>query len=172
MGFAVRSQYTQYILPIIPSRWLSIKHLQSTFGRKRNNWSSCHSAIFARQWHHISICFKPFDVNHQARFLESLKSASPMILRASFKGLVVESYLSCLLYLAMVCHSIVRHSTECPHPLPAKSLYIVIVGISWLVIVFKTSAPPEMVPMTVEQRFKWRISISTFLIFFLFGELI
>ena len=80
------------------------------------------SPIFARHWHHISICFKPFHVNQQARCLESFKSTSPMILRASFNGLMVESYLSCLSCFAMVCRSTVCHSTVCPRPLPAKSL--------------------------------------------------
>ena len=51
-----------------------------------------------------------------------------MILCASFNGLVVESYLSCLFCFAMVCCSTVRHSTVCPGPLPAKLTVIVIVG--------------------------------------------
>ena len=78
------------------------------------------SPIFAKHWHHISICFKPFHVNQQARCLESFKSTSPMILRASFNGLMVESYLSWLFCFAMVCRSTVRHSTVCPRPLPAN----------------------------------------------------
>ena len=86
------------------------------------------SPIFARHRHHISICFKPFHVNQQARCLESFKSTSPMILRASFNGLVVESYSSCLFCFAMVCRSTVRHSTVCPRPLPAKLTVIVIAG--------------------------------------------
>ena len=76
------------------------------------------SPIFARHWHHISICFKPFDVNQQARCLEFF----PMILRASSKALTVESYLLCLFCCAMVCRSIVSRSTVCPRPLPAKPL--------------------------------------------------
>ena len=72
------------------------------------------SPIFAGHWHHISICFKPFHVNQQARCLESFKSTSPMILRASFIGLMLESYLSCLFCFAMVCRSTVCHSTVCP----------------------------------------------------------
>ena len=78
------------------------------------------SPIFARHWHHISICFKPFRVNQQARCLESFLSTSPMILRASFNGLMVESYLSWLFCFAMVCRSNVCHSTVCTRPLPAK----------------------------------------------------
>ena len=115
------------------------------------------SSIFARHWHHISICFKPFHVKQQARCLESFKSTSPMIPRASFNGLMVESYLSCLFCFAMVCRSTVRHSTVCPRPLPAKSLLSLLpvpsYWISWLVIGFTTSAPPEMVCVAVEQRF-------------------
>ena len=80
------------------------------------------SPIFATHCHHISICFKPFHVNQQARCLESFKSTSPMIRRASFNGLMVESYLSCFFCFAMVCRSTVRHSTVCPRPSPAKSL--------------------------------------------------
>ena len=115
------------------------------------------SPIFARHWHHISICFKPFHVKQQARCLESFKSTSPMIPRASFNGPIVESYLSCLFCFAMVCRSTVRHSTVCPRPLPAKSLLSLLpipsYWMSWLVIGFPTSAPPEMVCVAVEQRF-------------------
>ena len=76
------------------------------------------SPIFVRHW----ISFKPFHVTQRARCLESFKSTSLMILRASFNDLMVESYLSCLFCFAMVCRSTVRHSTVCPRPLPAKSL--------------------------------------------------
>ena len=78
------------------------------------------SPIFARRWNHISICLEPFHVNQQGRCLESFKSTSRMILRASFNGLNVESYLSWLFCFAMVYRSTVRHSTVCPRPLPAK----------------------------------------------------
>ena len=106
------------------------------------------SPIFARHWHHISICFKPFHVNQQARCLESFKSTPPMILRASFNGLMVEPYLSRLFSFAMVCRSTVRHSTVCPRPLPAKSLLSLLPVPSYWI-----SAPPEMVSVAVEQRF-------------------
>ena len=112
------------------------------------------SPIFAGHWHHISFCFKPFHANQQARCLESFKGTSPMILRASFNGLMVASYLSCLFCFAMVYRSTVRHSTVCPRPLPAKSLLSLLpvpsYWISWLVIGFTTSAPPEMVCVAVE----------------------
>ena len=81
------------------------------------------SPIFARHWHHISICFKPFHVNQQARCLEFFKSSSPMILCSSFDG-------------PMVCRWTVRHSTVCPRPLLAKSLSSLLpvpsYWISWL----------------------------------------
>ena len=82
------------------------------------------SPIFAR--HQISICFKPLNVNQQARCLEFFKSTSPMILPASFNSLMVESYLLCLFCFAMVCRSTVRHSTVCPRPLWAYITVIVI----------------------------------------------
>ena len=111
------------------------------------------SPIFARHWHHISICFKPFHVNQQARCLESFKSTSPMILRASSDGLMVESYLSWLFCFVMVCRSTVRHSAWFPMPFASKILPVPSNWISWLVIGFTTSAPPEMVCVAVEQRF-------------------
>ena len=86
------------------------------------------SPIFARHWHHISICCKPFHVNQQARCLESFKSTSRMILRASFNGLMVESYLSRLFCFAMVCRSTVRHSSVCRTPFASKITVIVIAG--------------------------------------------
>ena len=127
------------------------------------------SLIFARHWHHISICFKPFHVNQQARCLEFFKSTSPMILCSSFNGLMAESYLLCLFCFAMVCRWTVRHSTVCPRPLPAKSLLSLLpvpwYWISWLVVGFTTSAPPEMVRVAGDQRFQRRISICTFPVF-------
>ena len=106
------------------------------------------SPIFARHWHHISIFFKPFHVNQQARCLESFKSTSPIILRASFNALMVESYLSYLFCYTMVCRSTVRHSIVCPPSLPAKSLLSLLPVPSYWI-----SAPPEMVCEAVEELF-------------------
>ena len=116
-------QYTRYYI----QDWIIGKTSSIDFWTKAQQPINL-SPIFARHWHHISICFKPFHVNQQARCLESFKTTSPMILRPSFNGLVVESYLSFLFCFAMVCRSTVRHSTVCPRPLPAKLTVIVIAG--------------------------------------------
>ena len=100
---------------------LSVKDLQSIFVRKHNNRSTCHlfwqdTDISSRSVSNRSTSTSKF------RFWNLFKSACPMILHASFQGLMVESYLLRLLCLAMVCRSIVRHSTVFLHSLPAKSL--------------------------------------------------
>ena len=123
-------------LPLLPLQYTQY-NIQDGIIRKTSSidfWTKTQqpinlSPIFARHRHHISICFKPFDVNPQARCLEFFQSTSPMILRASSKALMVESYLLCLFSFAIVCRSIVRHSTVCmPRPFASKITIIVIVG--------------------------------------------
>ena len=131
MGFAIRSRasrrphsYPYYhcnILDITFKMESSVKHLRLIFGRKRNNRSTCH--LFSQDTdirsQSVSNCSTSTSKLGAWRFF---KSTSPMILCASFNGLMVESYLSCFFCFAMVCRSTVRHSTVCPRPLPAKSL--------------------------------------------------
>ena len=110
------------------------------------------SPIFARRWHHISICFKPFHVNQQARCLESFKSTSPMIPRASFNCLMVESYLSRLFCFAMVRYDCA--SFNCMRtPFASKILPVPSYWISWLVIGFTQHLPRLRWCVEVEQRF-------------------
>ena len=122
MGFAVRSRasrrphsdpyYHCNILDITFKMESSVKHLQSTFGRKRNNRSTYH--LFSQDTDITSRSVSNCSMSTSKLGVWSLKSTSPMILRASFNGLMVESYLSCLFYFAMVCRSTVCHSTVCP----------------------------------------------------------
>ena len=129
MGFAIRSSASRqpYSYPYYHCSTLdikfkmesSVKHLQLIFGRKRNNRSTCHlfsqdADITSRSVSNRSTSTSKLGV------LESFKSTSPMIPRASFNCLMVESYLSRLFCFAMVCRSTVRHSTVCARPLPAK----------------------------------------------------
>lgn len=125
---------------------LSVKYLQSSFGRKRNNHSTCQ--LFSQDT----------DITSRSlsnRSTSTTKRTSPMILRASFNGLIVECYLFCL---AMVCRSIVRDSTVCMPTAFASKItiyFIVIIGPLVLNIMtsnsFTTSASPGMVSMAVEQ---------------------
>ena len=131
MGFAVRSRalrrphvYPYYhcnILNGIFKLESSVRHLQSIFGRKRDNRSNCH--LFSQDTDITSR-----SVSNRSTSTSKLgawrffKSTSPMILCTSFNGLMVEFYLLCLFCFAMVCRSTVRHSTVCPRPLPSKSL--------------------------------------------------
>ena len=52
------------------------------------------SPIFARRWHHISICFKPFHVNQQARCLSLLKVPVRWFL----------AHRSIVWWLSLICH--------------------------------------------------------------------
>ena len=131
MGFAVRSRalrrphiYPYYHCNKLDSTFKmesSVRRLQSIFGRKRDNRSTCHlfsqdTDITSRS---VSNRSTPTSKLGAWSFFES---TSPMILCASFNGLMAESYLLCLFCFAMVCRWTVRHSTVCPRPLPAKSL--------------------------------------------------
>ena len=131
MGFTVRSRASRRphiypyhhcnILNITFKMESSVKHLQSIFGRKRDNRSTCHlfsqdTDITSRSISNRSSATSKLGV------WSFFKSTSPMILRPSFNGLMFESYLLCLFCFAMVCRSTVRNSTVCLRPLPAKSL--------------------------------------------------
>ena len=154
VGFAVRSRASRSHLPLLSLQYTQY-YIRDGIIRKTSSidfWTKTQqpinlSPIFARHWHHISICFKPFHVNQQARSFEFFQSTSPMILGASSKALMVESYLLSLFCFAMVYRWTVRHSTVCPRPLPANSL-------------------SSLLPVpSYHDYFSWRISISTFLIF-------
>ena len=111
------------------------------------------SPIFAR--HHISICFKPFHVNHQARCLESFKSS---LYQSDDSSRIIQWSDGWVLFVMIV---LFRYglpfdcaSLNCmPTPFASKILPVPSYWISWLVIGFTTSAPPEMVCVAVEQRF-------------------
>ena len=94
-----------------------------------------------------------------------------MILRASF----LKRFDGWVLFVMFVLSGALPFDCPCAprHPLPAK-LFLSLLSVyhALPVIVFTTSASPEMVYMTVEQHFKWRpISISTFLIFSLWRRI-
>ena len=132
MGFAIRSlasrrphSYPYYhcnILDITFKMESLVKHLQLIFGRKRNNRSTCH--LFPQDTDITSRSVSNRSTSTSKLGVWSLLKVPVrcQVLRASFNGLMVESYLSCLFCFAMVCRSTVRHSTVCPRPLPAKSL--------------------------------------------------
>ena len=132
MGFAVRSRasrrphiYPYYhcnILNITLKMESSVKHFQSIFGRKRDNRSTCH--LFSQDTDITSRSVSNRSTSTSKLGVWSFfKSTSPMIIRPSFNGLMVGSYLLCFFCFPMVCRSTVRHSTVCPRPLPfAKSL--------------------------------------------------
>ena len=127
MGFAIRSRasrrpysYPYYhcsILDITFKMESSVKDLQLIIGRKRNNRSTCH--LFSQDTDITSRSVSNRSTSTSKLCVWSLLT-SPMILRASFSGLMVESYLSRLFCFAMVCRSTVCHLTVCPRPLPAK----------------------------------------------------
>ena len=130
MGLAVRSRasrrphiypcYHCNVLNITFKMESSVKPLQSIFGRKRDNRSTCH--LFSQDTDITSRSVSNRSTSTSKLGVWSFfKSTSPMILRPSFNGLMVESYLLCLFCFAMVCRSTVCHSTVCPRPLSAKS---------------------------------------------------
>ena len=80
---------TSSILPITFNMESPVNYLQSIFGRKRNNRSTCDLSsqdtdITSRS------------VSNRSTSITKLGFWSPMILRASFKGLMVECCLFCL----------------------------------------------------------------------------
>ena len=129
MGFAVRSRASRrpHIYPYYHCNRLnstfkmesSVRRLQSIFGRKRDNRSTCH--LFSQDTDITSR-----SVSNRSTSTSKLGAWSllkvPVIFCSSFNDLMAESYLLCLFCFAMVCRWTVRHSTVCPRPLPAKSL--------------------------------------------------
>ena len=106
MGFAVRSRASRRphiypyhhcnILNITFKMESSVKHLQSIFGRKRDNRSTCYLFSQGTDITSRSVSNRSSSTSKLGVW-SFFKSTSPMILRPSFNGLMFESYLLCLL---------------------------------------------------------------------------
>ena len=136
IGFAVRSRSSRrpHIYPYYHCNILNItfkmespvKHLQSIFGRKRDNRSTCH--LFSQDTDITSR-----SVSNRSSSTSKLgvwsffKSTSPMILRPSFNGLMVVLFVMFVLFrygLPFDCASF-----NCiPAPFASKITVIVIAG--------------------------------------------
>ena len=166
MGFAIRSRasrrshsYPYYhcsVLDITFKMESSVKHLQLIFGRKRNNRSTCH--LFSQ------------DTDITSRSVSNRSASTSKLGVWSLLKVPVRWFFahhSMVWWLSLICHvcfvslwfavRLCVIQLYCPRPLPAKSLLSLLpvpsYWISWLVIGFKTSAPPEIVCVAVEQSF-------------------
>ena len=131
----------------------SVKHLQSIFGRKRNNRSTCH--LFSQDTDITS----PSVSNHS---MSTSKLGVWSLLKVPVRWFFAHH--SMVWWLSLICHVCfvslwfaVRLCVIqlCAHALCQQNSLLSLLpvpsySISWLVIGFTTSAPPEMVCVAVE----------------------
>ena len=159
MGFAIRSRalrrpysYPYYhcsILDITFKMESSVKDLQLIFGRKRNNRSTCH--LFSQDTDITSRSVSNRSTSTSKLGVWSLlKVPVWWFLAHHSNGWVLFVMIVLFRYgLPFDCASF-----NCmPTPFASKILPVPSYWISWLVIGFTTSAPPECVYVAVEQRF-------------------
>ena len=163
MSFAVRSRasrrphsYPYYHCNMLDSTFKmesSVNYLQSIFGRKRNNRSTCHlflqdADITSRSvsnhsistsklgvWSLLKVPVRWFFAHH------SMVWWLILICHVCFVSL----WFAVRLYVIQLCTHALCQQNSLLSLLPVPSYWI-----SWLVIGFTTSAPPEMVCVAVE----------------------